>query len=408
MPTRFDDETLVAYLDGELPSEQVTAVEQGLHEDVGLRERLKSLRATWDLLSELPEETPNPQLAQSTIEMVTVALNKEASWSEWMAGNRWLVLGILSLLMMVTGALLGRVVTRRITTQLLTDLPVIVEYRSLESIENVPWLEELAAIEHLLAIGEGGGPDLIGDGKVPLGNQERAQWVDGLGETDRGRLEDNLQDFLAESQARKQEMRRISERILEDPQRTSTYLRTIRAYWEIRDTTRRKELAYFDNLETVQEKVDWVKQRVASAMLTNYAANMLDDDRQAIFDWFYQLPWLDLEPVMLMQDLSRDIEDSFITQQDIDNLRSQLSGQANKLLDALPHEEDRRVYIGFWVDAVLRPESNVATVTDAQLRQKFEELSGEAKDELEMMPEEEARAELLRMLGVTDLPADSE
>ena len=94
-PIEFDDESLVAFLDGELPAPEASVIESALESDASLQNRVRTLRNTWDLLGELPDVQPNPVLAQSTIEMVALAVDKESrSWISWLAVQRWRILGL--------------------------------------------------------------------------------------------------------------------------------------------------------------------------------------------------------------------------------------------------------------------------------------------------------------------------
>ncbi len=69
-PVDPDDESLVAYLDGELAAEDRDALERRLLEEDALRGRLRELQHSWDLLEELPSATPNEKMVESTLEMV--------------------------------------------------------------------------------------------------------------------------------------------------------------------------------------------------------------------------------------------------------------------------------------------------------------------------------------------------
>ena len=69
-PVDPDDESLVAYLDGELAAEDRDALERRLLEEDALRGRLRELQHSWDLLEDLPSATPNEKMVESTLEMV--------------------------------------------------------------------------------------------------------------------------------------------------------------------------------------------------------------------------------------------------------------------------------------------------------------------------------------------------
>lgn len=66
------DEQLVAYLDGELPPEEVKLLEQQLGSSESLRARLRELQNGWDLLDELPHASSSNQLLETTIRMAAV------------------------------------------------------------------------------------------------------------------------------------------------------------------------------------------------------------------------------------------------------------------------------------------------------------------------------------------------
>lgn len=66
------DEQLVAYLDGELPPEEVKLLEQQLGANESLRARLRELQNGWDLLDDLPHASSSNQLLETTIRMAAV------------------------------------------------------------------------------------------------------------------------------------------------------------------------------------------------------------------------------------------------------------------------------------------------------------------------------------------------
>ena len=68
-PVDPDDELLVAYLDDELDDEQRKAVEKRLVAEVEFQRRLQSLETGWEWLNELPNESTNEKLVESTIEL---------------------------------------------------------------------------------------------------------------------------------------------------------------------------------------------------------------------------------------------------------------------------------------------------------------------------------------------------
>lgn len=88
-PIDPDDETLVAYLDGELNNQERSSVEQRLIDDQEFRSRLQKLQSSWDWLGTLPNEAPSEKLMQSTIELVVSDLVvNQPKQGTWLSRNR--------------------------------------------------------------------------------------------------------------------------------------------------------------------------------------------------------------------------------------------------------------------------------------------------------------------------------
>lgn len=83
-PVDPDDELLVAYLDDELDDVERKAVEKRLVAETEFQRRLQTLQTGWEWLDELPVESSNEKLVESTIELLVADIlpNKksETSW----------------------------------------------------------------------------------------------------------------------------------------------------------------------------------------------------------------------------------------------------------------------------------------------------------------------------------------
>ncbi|MGV3486118.1 MAG: anti-sigma factor family protein, partial [Planctomycetaceae bacterium] len=66
------DELLVAYLDGELPPDEVRDLEKRLGSDASLRARLRELQNGWEMLDELPLASSSNQLLETTLRMAAL------------------------------------------------------------------------------------------------------------------------------------------------------------------------------------------------------------------------------------------------------------------------------------------------------------------------------------------------
>lgn len=419
MSTEYDDEKLVSYLDGELPEPDMEDIRSKIPQDRQLASRIKSLSATWELLGDLPEEMPNPDLAQSTIELVALSLAEQRpTWFSQLKKRPWIVLACCCALTLVVGLFAGRFATRFFTSQLLKNLPTIVEYRSLQNVDSPEWLDKLATIEDLIEAGQDGGPQQIGDGLVPAEIRERAAWVRQLDDVGKGRLEDNLQAFLQTPVERQESLKSIATRIMVVPEQREEQLAIIRAYSAILDAAGTRESERIKS-QSLEQRFVAVEQRVVRTMSAKYATEMTDGDRRAILNWLDWLQWddesfesfqssNDPDQLVFQELLYRDVEESLVTRQHTDELlqnQDLLSTRARRLLARIQDEQHLRSAIGYWVFSVVSPRSEaLRTVAGEQLQEQFDKLRPEDRDLIELMPEDRARRELSRQLGVADVP----
>jgi len=133
---------LVAYLDGELDSEQAQAIEQRLSGDPACRQQLRELQQAWDLLDKLPKADVGDAFTQTTLAMVAVSATDDVAQAQRRRGRRyrwlWWTGTAAAVLAFLAGyGAVSRVVSRE-NRRLLRDLPVIQhldEYRYVDSVE---------------------------------------------------------------------------------------------------------------------------------------------------------------------------------------------------------------------------------------------------------------------------------
>ncbi len=231
MKSEFDDETLVAFLDGELEAEQVQLIEVSLSEQPNLRDRLTKLRLTWDLLDELPITPPSQQFAASTMEMIALASEETpGTWKGWLSKNSSLLLLLSIPTLFLSGFMISKYGQSRTDRHLLRDLPMFVEWKSLANIDSIEWLEILAAEPNLSEAMPPKAINLVGRGEVPATVNERREWLAKLSDVDRSRLNSNRADFLQRDPGRQSQVRQIIGHIYAKPEKTATYLAAIRSY----------------------------------------------------------------------------------------------------------------------------------------------------------------------------------
>lgn len=417
MKTPTSDEMLVAYLDGELSPEESLRVEQSLHSEPGLRKRLNDLQASWDLLSELPRPSSRSDLTQTTIEMISLSIAQESrTWRQWLAKHRWLVLALAGSVMLLAGAATSRALTRYMTSQILANLPSIVDFPALQNIDSREFLHELSQIDNLIAAA---GPlaerGKIGDGRVPLSIDDRRHWVEQLKEDSRGRLESNLREYRgAESQ--QPAMRAIADEIYADPAQSENYLQVIRAYNAVLDRLGTKSRLDLQR-KPLPERVEAIRARVASLMALNYVPSA--QDRTAFGRWLdnivqnqdssEQLFYYNYDAQKIVDDLLwGDPDNSIVTHEDLDELLLlPLSPEAVQRLRDISDESARRYHLGLWMTPLFAgmPASDANGNIDIQ--QRFSKLDARRQNALEFLPEEEVRKQL-QQPGKSTVPPNAQ
>ena len=401
MQSTINDETLVAYLDGELPSGERAQVDQQLQANADLRRRIAALRGSWELLGELPQVELRHGLAQSTIQIVTLAVERESlGWRAWFWSNRWIALGLGGLFMLAAGAATSRAVTEYETRRLLVNLPTIVDYPSLQFIDSVQFLESLANVENLTAAaGSNVERAMLGDGQVPTSTSERKSWVENLMEESRGRLHKHWLDYELVDKDRKTTLNEITQAIFNNPSRSAQYLGTIRAYRVLLESWSEKakyELLGKDG-KSVEERIEKIQARVARDLALNHVPSAAD--RQVFRDWLGDIvareegmeQFFILDERQIIEDLSGDPEDSIVTKEDVDDLIQRLSPSASKLLTNIGDEWSKRYTLGLWINS-RAPAERPAGLKD--LQESFNARPEQVQNELEFLPEAEARRRL--------------
>lgn len=405
LPPPIDDETLVAYLDGELSHEENLNFEQRLHSDVDLRQRLAALQASWDLLSELPSPTPRHDLTQTTIEMVTLNLQPSSqTWLAWLSQRRWLMLALAAVTMFLAGVASSRARTSYSTRQILANLPSVVDLPALKNVDSVEFLHALAEIENLTTAADSQSDrGRIGDGLVPPTIADRRHWVEQLPEDSRGRLESNLAEYAVLTEQQKRNMRGVAEAIYADPSQSGKLLQVIRAYNAILERWGTKPRLMLQDM-SLQERLEAIRNRVAVLMALNYVPT--PQDRLVLRQW--------LEAIIQNQDSSDElfyysydaqkivdellwgeVENSIVSQADIQELLQQrLAPQVAKRLSDIGDESARRYHLGLWIAPMLSGNPERTNNGNVDLMQLFSKLDASRQNRLEFLPEEEARKQL--------------
>jgi anti-sigma factor RsiW len=169
-PAPPDAEELVAYLDGELDAATAERVETRLGLDSSARAQADAYKRTWELLDYLPRPQPSPSFTHRTLERVeaisgsramkamtgTSAPAPVARRGRWAAALGWAACFLLAVAAGygARSALAPKPAPSKpepVDAQLLSDLPVLENYRLYRQVDDLEYLRSLDQ------------PDLFGD-----------------------------------------------------------------------------------------------------------------------------------------------------------------------------------------------------------------------------------------------------
>jgi hypothetical protein len=146
--TEPDENLLIAYLDGELDSQNVRRMEDRLSQEPELREKMTVLEQTWNLLDSLETVPVDKELVRSTMEVVTLTIEKELHEGKKNFEQRkisdFLITLVIVMLCGVIGYQLMSLHRLYVDRQILDDIPIIQQMNTYKEIGNFDFLRELA------------------------------------------------------------------------------------------------------------------------------------------------------------------------------------------------------------------------------------------------------------------------
>lgn len=145
--TDRDEEILVAYLDGELDSEETRQIEQRLAMEPDFRDKMASLEQTWNMLDALETVPVDKTLVRSTMEMLVLDVEKEIKDDEIRKKKRkfpdFLFIVLMFFLIGLIGFQLASLVGIRFFTIVMKDIPIIQKLDQLQQIDSIEFLKKL-------------------------------------------------------------------------------------------------------------------------------------------------------------------------------------------------------------------------------------------------------------------------
>ncbi len=404
MTTEFDDEALVAYLDGELTDEQVQQIDTQIATNPDLRNRINQLRLTWDMLDELPVNQPSPRFAETTLEMAVIATSAEQD-SLWtlFSKNAGRIIVFLLPLLFLGGYFSSQYAQLQADRQLLRDLPILVDLRSLANIDSLDWLDVLVDHPDLVTAFSGDDFGLVGDGDVPIELNVRRQWLEALPDTDRGRLSANLTEFRQRAPERQSELRKIITKVYSEPKTKKKYLAALRAYELLlkeQNMTQRAEL-YDMPLEDRRVELGHL---VSIHMANDYAKSITREDALAIREWADEITkryliGINADSVQsVLWEFKMNLSTTQISLSDFEDLALRLSDKAQSILGGLNTSEAYVYSLIDWVEAVAIPPEQTSERTGSdKLKDIYMNLSGSLQDEIDVLQPEQAKAALRKL-----------
>lgn len=296
-PVDPDDELLVAYLDGELEDTERAAVERRLVGEIEFRQRLQTLQTGWEWLDELPNESTNEKLVESTIELVVADIAPiKVQQDNWYRRN-WKQLAfagvvLLSLLLGIAGTNLAR---RAALARELEELSIAEDYQAYrlgrhfrlynELAYNRQWQAMLNAMEQ---VGERSmAPPSVVEA-IPL--EERAAAIQQLPTEEREKLVVRWKTYSEFSEETKQEIRLTAAKVKESDD-SELLLRTMKAaskWIENLDEELRDELQSDD--QAVREVATDDAIAFTMAKLARDSGKLISDDTSdRIYLWLQTL-----------------------------------------------------------------------------------------------------------------------
>lgn len=405
LPMPLDDETLVAYLDGELAGDEVAIVNESLASNPSLRERMDRLRMTWDLLSELPDVQPQRDLTQTTIAMVALAVkeDKQAGASRLLA-NRWVWLAAGVLFLFGSGAWMASVRAAAQTDQILNDLPILDHYAELTQVESAEWLEKLMSVENLVKA-TNGKSEAGQTTPLPLENQQRLQWLGEIPASRKLRLAANQEAYVNDPPKRRQEFQKMSELLTHgSSQHSATAFQTVLlAYTAILGRIGTTEQLHLRAERDLDARGLAVSRLVHRELAMAHAKKLSTEDRweirswinelQAVWDIYSRSPSRDPDTLVVLE-VYKDSSESFINDEELEMLKEQLSDTAVELLAGLDERQQRDV-LGLWLVHVVEPtRTTQQAATAEELGKRFNSLQPDAQTEIEFLNEHDARTRL--------------
>ncbi|MEQ8846912.1 hypothetical protein [Botrimarina sp.] len=210
------DETLVAYLDGQLDAQQSERLEARLASDPQARARLSELDRVWNALDTLPRHCASDAFTRTTVEMAAFTASdrgdrpsRRARWAVAAAAGVGVAIGALITLGVVTGP----------QRAMLADLPTVLHADALEQAGSVEFLRRLGEAAPQAAAPSPAAREAADEwarlesASLP----DRRAWLDGLDPSALAEVNDKLAAWNGVTPTRRDTLRETSQELAAAP-----------------------------------------------------------------------------------------------------------------------------------------------------------------------------------------------
>ena len=441
------NEELTAYLDGELSTEELSVVEQRLQDDPSYLAQMQQLQQSWDLLDVLPQTQGYDGFVKTTMEMAVRDSDRDFNRKSWLGKG---LLTKLAMFLLLPGAVFasGYAVTHQQITapyrQLVGALPLIENYERYSKlnfeIDFLTKLNEASLFTREVVLSfpldaselmpdldekreDSPSTETIKDRRLRLADMQPQQIE---------ALKRNQEKFDQLSEDRKQAAADFHQQLL-NQENKNQLARTMVAYYDwLKTLSPTQRIEVLDEVD-VDTRIEMIARMIEQQNLKEFGksgATMLPAcDAVPFFRWYERFlktkkSRIQKEVSTLFVDVNRkqsggqdppasrvrrfqksslsqkigfmfqwgpDVMEGLIAENDADQLRKQLSLDANEILDSRESQELQKSLIISWMDAANQAKFNI---DPERLREFYEGLHKTKRDELDSLSPSDWKAEL--------------
>lgn len=396
-----DDALIAAYLDGELGAEEIELVRSRAASDEDFNRRIRDLQSAWDMLDYLPDTEVGNSFTQSTLEMAAVSAQQAGAMTDhssphrfdniwtYLKPYRWFVLAIAMASLLGLGAGQLRVTAERFAElrvlSVISDLPGLrlniapTVANELAEMEEVRWLADKKFSNAIL-------PDL------PNQFLNREKWLEQLSSEQQAILFRNQNDAQRLNESEWEQLIELDKNLDADLNGKNIRI-AMDVAAEVLATRTPAERAAFSSLRP-DDQLEELRATIAFAAAEHQKHFLTEADEEALDEWCssFVSDWFASRPkqgaVLILVNEPQQALDVDLMQE----LLSALSPDSRKLIsNPNLRNEDRNFALAAWLQHIIAPKG-----FDAELIETYQQLSYKDKEEIELLPPEEAKSKLWR------------